>query len=449
LKGLGLDPSVSTFNRIRIFAIGTPEECRALSWGFRQLGPSSNAPEITETSLSQLSQARQEADFFVVFVDLGQPVPVSALSEAAQEIPGVVVFTQPTPTQLLSVFKLPNWSAQIWDGSNSENLARDLSHYLLNAEKSLRQKIFFRDALRILAGSQKQPNYLEWINPPKTKTGPTRFSLDPLKGYFSIGSLESKCDIELPLNSKGNVLEFRWIEGQWVAKILNNQISVLGLDSNGSLRIGSTLKVGDLLLIAKAQEAIASLNSLAAQQSPTVTKVEETQRDPTLTSFLQDLLLRNFTGEIQLSSGLRRATLWIHTGAVDQVFAGPVSGEKALERIVTWPNPVWRYREGPYQRPENSSLKLLPTTFSIFCDRVIRQWERLVALAPPINIQIEVDPKRFQSLETLTPQQTKVLAAVSEFGLVRDILNYCPLRDLEIYESLIEFRKSGMIRIHK
>ncbi len=456
MKGLGvLDSSISTFKRTRVFAIGTPEECRALSWGFRHLDSSSSSPEITESSLDQINEARQEADFLVVFVDLGQPVPITAIGDVAQDIPGVVVFTQPTPTQLMSVFRLHSWTAQLWDGSNAEQLAKEIYQHLKSSDKLLRQKIFFRDAVKILGDAKRLPEFIEWVNPPKNWNGNTRFTLDSIKGYFSIGSESSKCDLELPLKQKGLVMEFRWIDEQWIVKLISNEAPVSGLDPKMNLKIGDSFKIGEHLLTAKAHQALSQLTTLAAQESELLSSTRASANnnsaagETSLASYLQELLLKNFTGEVQINSGLRRGTISFHTGSIDQVFAGPVEGEKALERILTWPSPSWRAKEGPYTRPNSASLLLLPTEFSIFTSRVQRDWDRIAALAPPINLHLDIDAKKFGLLNNFSARQTKVLAAISEFRLVRDILNYCPLFDIQIYENLVDFRKTGLIRIHK
>jgi len=444
-----LDRSISTFKRTKIFAIGAPEECRALSWGFRQSGVQSSSPEVTEASLSDLSAAQNEADFLVCFVDLGQPVPINALSEIGPKIAGTFIFTQPTPTQLLTVFQLPHWSAISWDGSSTEILCQLVSHKVSEAQRLLREKSLLRDAIRVLDQAKETPSFLEWINPPPGRNTNANFALNPTEMVVTIGSDGSRSHYELPTAAKGTLAELKFVEGRWLPRAIDPCVQIENASTRRGLMAGEMIKIGDFLLAARLDERSARLNSLISQETGLAPEISLSDAAQSLTDYIQHLLIQSVTGEVHVTSGLRRATICFHNGCIDQSFAGPVRGEKALERVLTWTSAIWKYNHGSFSIPDEPSLKMMATDFAIFQSQVKRNWERLEALAPPTNITLDVDPSRFLRVAGMTPQQSRVLAAVSEFRLVRDILNYCPLRDLEIYDELIGFRKSGLIRIAK
>ncbi len=445
-----MDPLVSTFNRKRLFAIGTPEECRALSWGFRQLGTQSSSPEITEASLSDLRAAASEADFLVCFVDLGQPVPVNALLEISKQIPGVIIFTQPTPTQLLSVFQLSQWTAVTWDGSSPDHLCLQVTKVLSDAGSLLREKTLIREATKIVRETSRTPSFVEWINAPISRKASTEFSLNPHQISITIGADNSKSHFEIPSATSGPLLELKFVNDRWIPRAIDPGVVLPPNAQQEGLRAGDIIKIGEIILALRPNHEIQRLSQVIHQSTPTEAADLESLKEITnLEDYLQNLLTRSATGELQIGSGLKRASIFLHNGSLDQVFAGPVSGDKALERILTWSKPIWKFRSGDFSLSDQPSLKIQSTDFSIFCVQVRRNWSRISALVPPMNINVDVDPSKFSRLSSVTPTQSRVLAAVSEFRLVRDVLNYCPLRDLEIYDELISFRKSGLIRISK
>jgi hypothetical protein len=71
---------------------------------------------------------------------------------------------------------------------------------------------------------------------------------------------------------------------------------------------------------------------------------------------------------------------------------------------------------------------------------------KIVPFMPPLSLTLQVDALAFQRKEIWTIPEAQVIAGVAEYQLVRDILNYCPLPDLEIYETLINLRKQGLLR---
>jgi hypothetical protein len=397
-----------------------------------------------------LLAAQKEADFMVCFVDLGQPVPVQALETIAKEIPGTVVFTQPTPTQLLSVFQLPQWTAVLWDGSSTDVLCAQIQQRMSEADFVIRQKTFVRDATALLDHSKSALSYLEWVNPPAGRKSLLQFPLNPLLVSVTIGADQSKSQIEIPSPVKGPLLELKFIGGAWIPRPLDPSVALPESAQKLGLRIGDTIRIGDVLLAARGHDNLAQIAALVRQQGgPTDRAIEGREQINDLEDFIQNLLVGCLSGELVVTSGLRRATVYVHNGSLDQVFAGPVAGAKALERILTWPQPSLKFREGHFAMPEEPSLKIQSVDFSLFCSQVKRTWERVTALVPPMNLTLDVDPGKFSRINTLTPQQSKVLAAICEFRLVRDVLNYCSLRDLDIYDELIAFRKSGLIRITK
>jgi hypothetical protein len=60
-------------------------------------------------------------------------------------------------------------------------------------------------------------------------------------------------------------------------------------------------------------------------------------------------------------------------------------------------------------------------------------------------MKLNADAARFRERVSWTRREYLVLAGISEFHLVRDVFNNCPLSDLDIVEALVELRRQGII----
>lgn len=126
--------------------------------------------------------------------------------------------------------------------------------------------------------------------------------------------------------------------------------------------------------------------------------------------------------------------------------AGGCEGVKAILRMFLWDKPRFLFnRRDPR---ETSVAETMDVDIPRLVKMGLRGKERFEVIRKEIPLpgfKIEVKPGALSEETALTPNDFSTLSSVVEFGVVQAMLNFNPLPDIEIYESLISLRKSNLI----
>lgn len=135
-------------------------------------------------------------------------------------------------------------------------------------------------------------------------------------------------------------------------------------------------------------------------------------------------------------------------GKVLAAQSGDVSGLKAIYRMFLWDEPKFLFtrrdpKEALVHEYLNSSIQHICTEGK----ELKARFERIRRDLPPGNLRLELEPTSIHSGTTLKAPEFSTLASIVEFGLVSHVLDFNPLPDVPIYESLISLRRTNVIRV--
>jgi len=75
------------------------------------------------------------------------------------------------------------------------------------------------------------------------------------------------------------------------------------------------------------------------------------------------------------------------------------------------------------------------------------RWKRVGDLMPSNNVRLKVRADSFLTRKTWSKQEYIVVASVCEFENISEILNNCPLWDVEILETLVGLRQEKLLSV--
>jgi hypothetical protein len=177
---------------------------------------------------------------------------------------------------------------------------------------------------------------------------------------------------------------------------------------------------------------------------PEISKNNSPER--TIGDLCRDLLLSGVTGEVRLTSGPKSGSIFFNEGVLYYAVAGSVSGVKALTLIFSWQDPQWKITVRKISSSETGRFRITIKEFSRMYETWKAQWMRVSSLVPPLSLKLRANSARFIQRQDFSVHETKVLAAICEHSLVRDIMNSCSdLIDVEVAEVLVNLRKQGLI----
>lgn len=153
---------------------------------------------------------------------------------------------------------------------------------------------------------------------------------------------------------------------------------------------------------------------------------------------LQILSLNGKTGALRLETreGLT-GRIYFNEGKIIHSEMGEVKGEKALFRLMMWPEA--RFRLEPL--PQGTGTTVTGTTASVLMEG-FTHWDELKDLGarvPGGNRRYRLRSKVDNFIEhlELTPVESDLISALMEGKTVGEILDALPHRDLEIYRALL------------
>lgn len=135
-------------------------------------------------------------------------------------------------------------------------------------------------------------------------------------------------------------------------------------------------------------------------------------------------------------------------GKIVAANTGDVHSLKAMYRMFLWDEPRFLFtRRDPedftFEEQLNLSLKYIVKEGEEWKSR----YEKIRRELPPGDLKLELEPSAFHSGTKLPVQYFSTLANVVEYAEVSQILDFNPLPDVQIYETLIHLRKENKIRV--
>jgi hypothetical protein len=435
---------------INVFCLATPEAVTGLQWALEQNAFSDRRYRVVRGQLMDLEAAGAEYDLVLLMLDLGQPVPVENLRKLTTKRPGLCSFIQPTPGQLLALQDLEQWTAMAWDGSSYDKIARRLDELVARFEDRVRNESFLEASRTWLGRHSRVPARISWIDPPDSWKGPKQVALDPDRAMMTCGCLQSSADFRLPVSGSHDLFEFRFIGGIWSFKKLSDKNDISYIGDPQEVRAGDEVRVGTNSFLIGMDMQVEEIFSIARRFDVVDSRpIDDTFKDRPIDDVIRELLYSQVTGELQVSSGLKMGTVFVYAGTVSYAVTGAVNGMKALLRMLTWEQAHWRFNANKLGQFSTEGMRLDLASFAKASQAMRISWDRVRTFVPPSNVQLKVVAHNFAQRKKWTPLETKVVASISEFHLVRDILNYCPLPDMEIYETLIELRRQNLVQPYK
>jgi hypothetical protein len=162
---------------------------------------------------------------------------------------------------------------------------------------------------------------------------------------------------------------------------------------------------------------------------------------------LQMLYVRHATGRLRLdhdveSTPLRSGEITFSDGEIFASELGPISGEKALFRMLDW-------RSGSFEFiPEDTvgEAQIPSPTRSLLAEglRQLDEWNRLAPKLPPLEspVRLCVDPSELPQL--VHPLTQEVLGLLDEYDRVGDIVDHCSRPDYQVLRTLHTLCERGI-----
>ncbi len=436
--------------KVRVLCVGSQSFFDGISWALEQNPELASELELVWRSLSNLKDTPAGlAHVAITSVDLGQPIPVESLRQLAVFV-GIVACVQPTPMQLLSVANVGRWSPVEWEGSDYSKLLMHVSTLVEQWREELRKENVFASMSSWLSASYYEPSQLEWLNPPKSYLGPVKFAFDRKQAVLSVGGLASDAHVKLGVNTNETFFECVFRGDQWIYRKITSSNQLQGVESGASVEIGDQIFVGELNLQVSRSEELAAVERLTRPlRGGDIPVRHRLNTESSFFEVVKYFLSSQVSGELRVRGPTKQASLFFTDGNIQQVFCGSISGRKALLRVMSWPGLQWKFiPDSVLPRVSSPGLGLsLGDFLEIYMGWLFR-WRRVATIVPPGNVRIRVKVGTFAQASDWDNAKYEVIARVCEYGRVMEILNNTPLDDIDIYETLIDLRRSGLIEAH-
>lgn len=441
---------------IKVLCLASQETVKGLQWALDRLNFSDRKYKLFLGNLQSMAD-HHDADMVILLLDISQPVPLESLKKINRK-PGLALFIQPTPQQLLQLNELPLWQSMAWDGASYDRLALRLDEVGARFEEEIRRYRFVESGKKFLMRDQFQADFVEWLNPPDSYHGMTIFVLDVLRGTLTVGGAESQADLKIPLDqsNRSELGEFRYINGKWSFKPSLEGAPILLRGNRENLKAGDQIEIQRHLIQVKRSLKVDELMRLSKRlhilEDQDLLRADSLQGDAskTIGDLCRELLISGVTGELRLNAGVKSGSVFFNEGVLYHSVTGCVNGVKALTRMFSWQDPHWKINLKKISDPERCHFRITLKEFSRVYDSWKVQWQKISPYVPPLSVRLRANSQRYLQRQEFSLKEAKVLAAICEYPLVRDVMNSCgDMVDVEIAQTLIVLRKQGLIELMK
>lgn len=168
-------------------------------------------------------------------------------------------------------------------------------------------------------------------------------------------------------------------------------------------------------------------------------------REINLMSLLQTLSNNKSTGSLSIQFKSHRGSVHLDRGELFHARLGRVVGPKALYRMV-------RLTEGrfeffaPGREPEERTFDGGLEKHLLEAARHLDEMEIYLKQLPEMSVHLSFKPKLVVDLKQVPPPVLEVMAAVSKAEILEDVLEICPMPDLDISRILVMLLKRGLLQ---
>jgi len=140
-----------------------------------------------------------------------------------------------------------------------------------------------------------------------------------------------------------------------------------------------------------------------------------------------------------------RGRIHLHEGDVVQAVTGPVDGEKALFRLLTWSEGSFAFRPEPITIPPRISA----TTRALLMEgmRQLDEWRRLRAELPSLDAHVTLRVRSGALPSVVHPLTQEVLLLLELYSQVGELVDHSSYPDYQVLRTLQTLVQRGIIEI--
>lgn len=195
---------------------------------------------------------------------------------------------------------------------------------------------------------------------------------------------------------------------------------------------------------------LARSSELDAMMRETREEVEGQLAQIPLADLLQLFHLNRRTGTFELrrrtpDGRTERGRIHLHEGDIVQAVTGPVDGEKALFRLLTWSEGSFAFRPEPVSLPPRISA----TTRALLMEgmRQLDEWRRLRAELPALDAHATLRVRNGELPSVVHPLTQEVLLLLELYSQVGEVVDHSSYPDYQVLRTLQTLVQRGIVEI--
>jgi hypothetical protein len=440
---MGMDPNLSFEEPIRVAVVGPLDFIQGVQWDLNKR--STRKFELFQWRIGESSWSAN-TDGFVFFVERGAQIPIQILKNIAPPS-AIAVFESMNPQQVTSLGQVAAWRMLNWEEGRFDIVGKYLFEDLSKKSHSMNEGKVLSHLKSWLKENSDFPSRLIWTNSPATWKGPVEIALSSSGAPLIVGSLDSAADFKLPLSGKGEWALLQKTKHGLQFRSMLPQLPIQFFGDPSQLKVGDRLKIFDFTFEFSGSSEWASLKSFLRKSGHSIEALPTMGGNKTLADTIREYIESGASGELVVKSENRVGYISIQDGMLEEATVGPVSGLKALFRILSWPAPQSQFERFERSMVFPMPIHLGPLEFQKAYDR----WKQKVAFVkeywPSHQLKLSPRPATYLEKKSWNSKDFLVFSALCESDRVYEVLNNCQLLDVEIVESMIALRKEGLIAI--
>ncbi|MGI9592002.1 MAG: DUF4388 domain-containing protein [Myxococcota bacterium] len=167
-----------------------------------------------------------------------------------------------------------------------------------------------------------------------------------------------------------------------------------------------------------------------------------------LADLLQLFHVSRKTGTVEVVRGLGRSRrqvgrIVLRAGDVVDAAVGPVTGKKALFRLLAWDRGSFAFKP----EPVGGEATIQMPTRALLREgmRQIREWERLAVELPPLSAEVTLKVPRSALPNVIHPLTQEVLMVLDLCSRVQEVVDQCTYPDYQVLRTLHTLIQRGMV----
>lgn len=140
-----------------------------------------------------------------------------------------------------------------------------------------------------------------------------------------------------------------------------------------------------------------------------------------------------------------RGRIHLHEGDVVQAVTGPVDGEKALFRLLTWGEGSFAFRPEPISIPP----RITATTRALLMEgmRQLDEWRRLRAELPSLDAHVSLRVRSGALPSVVHPLTQEVLLLLELYSQVGEVVDHSSYPDYQVLRTLQTLVQRGIVEV--